>query len=411
MLLAGCGSAGKSTGSAPGKSVSKGNPVFSSEADKMHFDNLFFDATKARLLGKYEEAGDKYEQCLKITTGVADVYYQLSVCYNKLGRPGSMEMLDKAIDIAPKNTWYLEEKGMFLKAQRKNAEAAEVYKKLVDLDPNNPEYYDEAVDLMVQAGKAGDAIAMLDKMEARFGISEENIRKKEDLYLYLGKYDKAVDEVQKLLNTAPKHVPYLGLMAEIYSLAGKYSKAKEYYQKILSVEPKNGLAHFGLANIYRQEGDSAATIKEMLLAFDDPDVPVGEKVNVIMSMVPLGDNDPAYRKQVFGLAEILVNIHPDEPQAHALYGDLLFGDGQLAKAAQQYLHTLALTIIITGYGSNCWPATNNWVILINWARKVIKPWSCSLIGLYFITSMPLLPISREIIKKQAPLHRQALIWE
>ncbi|HYG16677.1 MAG TPA: tetratricopeptide repeat protein, partial [Bacteroidia bacterium] len=38
----------------------------------------------------------------------------------------------------------------------------------------------------------------------------------------------------------------------------------------------------------------------------------------------------------------LVNVHPDEPQAHALYGDLLFGDGQIAKAAQQYQRTLEL---------------------------------------------------------------------
>ncbi|HYG17185.1 MAG TPA: tetratricopeptide repeat protein, partial [Bacteroidia bacterium] len=265
----------------------------------MHFDNLFFDATKARLLGKFEDAADKYEQCLRITSGVADVYYQLSVCYSKLGRPGSMAMLDTAIDIAPKNTWYLEEKALSLKVQRKSAEAAEIYKKLVELEPGNSEYYSETVDLLVQAGKHNDAIEMLDKMEVRFGISEEIIRKKEDLYLYQGKYDNAVEEVQKLLNTAPNHVPYLGLMAEIYSLAGKHQKAKEYYQKILSIEPKNGLAHFGLANIYRHEGDSVNTIREMLLAFDDPEVPAGEKINVIMSMAPLGDNDPAYRQQVF----------------------------------------------------------------------------------------------------------------
>lgn len=342
MLLTGCRSAGESTGAKPVKSVTKGGPVFNSEADKMHFDNLFFDATKARLLGKYEEAADKYEQCLKITTGVADVYYQLSVCYNKLGRPGSGEMLDKAIDLAPKNTWYLEEKALSLKVQRKHAEAAGIYEKLVELAPDNLAYYEEAVNLLIQSGKHDDAIDMLDKMEGRFGVSEEVIRKKEDLYLYQGKYDKAIAEVQKLLSSAPNHVPYLGLMAEVYSLAGKHQKAKEYYQKILSIEPKNGLAHFGLANIYRLEGDSANTIKEMLLAFDDPEVPVGEKVNVIMSMAPLGDNDPEYRRQVFSLAEILVNTHPDEPQAHALYGDLLFGDGQLAKAAAQYQRTLEL---------------------------------------------------------------------
>jgi tetratricopeptide (TPR) repeat protein len=323
--------------------VKKSNgPVFASEADKMRFDNLFFDATKAKQLGRYDDATAKFEQCLTISANVPDVYYQLFVCYVELRRPGALTALENALILDPENTWYLEEKGLALRSIRKNAEAAEVFRKLVILAPDKIEHYDNAVEQYVMAGKPAEAIEVLDMMEAKFGMSEDVVRKKEDLYMYIGKPDKAIEEVLKLVNAMPANTEYLGLLAELYTVAGKLDKALESFNKILETEPNNGKAHFGLSNLYRQKGDSANTIKELKLGFEDPEVSVKEKINVIMSMAPLGDNNLNYRKQVFELAEITVKIHPNQPQAHAIYGDLLFGDNQYKKAAQQYTEALAI---------------------------------------------------------------------
>jgi tetratricopeptide (TPR) repeat protein len=323
--------------------VKKSNgPAFASEADKMRFDNLFFDATKAKQLGRYDDAASKFEQCLTISANIPDVYYQLFVCYVELRRPGALTAIENAIILDPDNTWYLEEKGQALRSIRKNAEAAEVFRKLIELDPKKIEYYDNAVEQYVMAGKPAEAIVVLDMMEAKFGMTEDGVRKKEDLYMYIGKPDKAIEEVMKLVNTMPGNVEYLGLLAELYTVTGKLDKALESFNKILETEPNNGKAHFGLSNLYRQKGDSANTIKELKLGFEDPEVALKEKVNVIMSMAPLGDNNPNYRKQVFELAEIMVAKHPNQASAHAIYGDLLFGDNQYANAAQQYSKALAI---------------------------------------------------------------------
>lgn len=340
-VISGCGLFNKSANKSA-KTIDGGSPKFRTEADKIFFDNLFFDGTKAKVLGRYDEAIDKFKQCLKINNKVADVYYQLYLCYANLGKQEAVEMLNTSIQLAPDNTWYLEEKADLLRRNRRNSEAADIFKRLIELQPEKVEYYENAAEELIRANKAEEAIALLDRMEEKFGISENIIRQKEDLYLYLGKPEKAIEEIKKLLAIAPTNVGYMGLLAELYSLAGKPDEAMELFNKILKQEPKNGKAHFGLSAIYRQKGDSTNTIKELKLGFEDANVSLKEKINVILSIAPLGDNNVAYRNQVFELAEILVRVHTEEPQAHAIYADLLFGDKQFAKAIEQY--ELALTL-------------------------------------------------------------------
>lgn len=340
LVLAGCKTNKSSVGPLRGGPID--SPYFRSEADKVHFDDLFFDGTKAKLIGRYDEAITKFEECLKVTQKVPDVYYQLFVCYTATGKQGAPEMLDMALELAPKNTWYLQEKAEFLKTNRRHLESANVYKKLIDLVPGKAEFYEEAVNQLVQAGKHYEAIDVLDKMEGHFGISADIIKQKEDLYLFLGKTDKAIAELKKLVQSMPDNIDYIGMLAELYLAAGKTDEALAQLQKILEVDPDNGKAHFNMAGIYQQKGDSANTIKELRLGFADPSVSVKEKINVILSMAPMGDTDPAYRVQVLELAEILVKAHENSPQAHAIYADLLFGDKKYAPAIAQYEKALEL---------------------------------------------------------------------
>jgi tetratricopeptide (TPR) repeat protein len=339
-VAAGCKT--RQASSKPAELGGDDKPVFAAEADKIRFDNLFFEGMKNKTLGRYDDAVDKFEQCLKITPKVADVYFQLSKCYAKMGRPLELEMLEKALKLDDDNQWYLEAQGEAQKKVRKNIEAANTYKKLTDLFPHNTTYYDEAAEQFVLAGKPADAIALMDKMEERFGISEEIIRRKEELYLYLGRPQKAIEEVKKLSDAMPGNTAYMGMLAELYSITGQYDKAAALFKQILGAEPDNGKAHFGLAHIYRQQGDSANTIKELKLAFADDEVELKEKINVILSIAGLGDADTNYRKQVFELVEILVRTHPGDVQSHAVYADLLFGDKQYEKAVREYKEALAL---------------------------------------------------------------------
>lgn len=341
MATTGCGLIGKSS-SKNLKTIDGGSDKFKTEADKIFFDELFFDATKAKLLGEYEAAIDGFKKCIKINKNVADVYYQLFLCYGALNNQQAVVMLEKSIQLAPKNTWYLEEKADLLARNRRSLEAAAVYERLINLNPEKLDYYNKAAEQLIFAKKVEEAIVILDKTEKKFGISEEVIRRKEDLYLYLKKPDKAIEEVKKLLAIAPSNVTYMGLLAELYSISGKTEEAIELFNKILEAEPKNGKAYFGLSVLYRQKGDSANTIKTLKLGFEDADVSIKEKINVILSIAPLGDNNPNYRKQVLELAELLVKTHPNQPQSHAIYADLLFGDKQFVKAVEQYEATLEL---------------------------------------------------------------------
>lgn len=320
-----------------------GSPAkFKSESDKLKFDGLFFDGTKAKVLGNYDEAITKFLLCLKINDKVPDVYYQLYLCYINEGKKEALPMLDKAINLDPKNEWYVYEKADVLRRARLHQQSAQAYLELVEINPKKLEYYEEAAEQFIKAQKAEEAIKVLDKIEARFGINEDIIRQKEDLYLYLGKPQQAIAEVNKLVAALPNNFTYKGMLAELYAMTGQTEKAQQLFESILTAEPKNGKAHFGLASIYRQKRDSAKVIHHLIAGFEDQEVSLKEKINVILSIAPLGDTDTNYRKQVLQLAHTLAQTHKAEPQAHAIYADLLFGDGQFAAAAQQYEETVAL---------------------------------------------------------------------
>jgi tetratricopeptide (TPR) repeat protein len=63
----------------------------------------------------------------------------------------------------------------------------------------------------------------------------------------------------------------------------------------------------------------------------------------------LSENDTIIARQANLLCAILIDMHPEEAQAHAIYGDFLFRDNNLEQAWDQYFKAATINPSELGY--------------------------------------------------------------
>ena len=80
----------------------------------------------------------------------------------------------------------------------------------------------------------------------------------------------------------------------------------------------------------------------MKLGFANPNLDIDTKVNILLSFYSVNQLFSELKEQAFALAKILVEVHPNDPKAHSIYGDLLSQDNKYAEARDQFLKVIKL---------------------------------------------------------------------
>jgi len=133
------------------------------------------------------------------------------------------------------------------------------------------------------------------------------------------------------------------MLAEMYMQAGKPDEAFIYYQQILSLDPENPYIHITISDYYRQKGDKKRSFDELKLGFANPALDIDTKIRVLLAFFTV--NDQMYNENkadVFDLARILVETHPNDPKAHSMYGDFLLDDKKYAEARDEFRKVIAI---------------------------------------------------------------------
>lgn len=308
---------------------------------KSRFDDAFFEANKQLMIGNTDEAIKQLKQCLNFDASNGSVYYLLAQAYVvKKDSKQALFYIEKAIKLEPKNVWYLLELANIHKSAGQYQAAGKVYEQLIAIQPEKWTHYMDAAEQYVYAGKPENALSMLEKLEKKVGVTEEVSLKKEALYLQLGKRDKAREEIQKLLDKYPENKRYKGMLAELLMAEGQTEKAFTIYKEITVADPQNGHAQLALANYYRQKSDIETAFSYLKEAFRSRQLDIKLKLQVLVSYMPLVKADKRMKEQAFELADILVEVHPEDDAGHAIYGDLLYQDKQYKQAREQYLISL-----------------------------------------------------------------------
>ena len=327
------------------------------EKQSLRLTNLFFEASKEKLLGNFNKARTIFGLCLQIDPNNDAVLYELSQIERQIGEFELAEAkLKKAISIQPNNIWYKRALLDIYESTSKFEEASELYYDLEKETPYDIElYYNHAYSL-IKMSKLKEAIKVYNKVEEAMGISEEISIQKQRIYLNLGELDNAVIEIEKLIESDPTNPKHYQLLAEMYAANGKTEEAKKAYEKLLEISPESGEGHLALADFYLMTGDFKKAQIERIAAFKSQDIDIDKKVKTLLKYYPARDTTTV--KHGYQLCEALIETHPKEAKAYTIYGDFLYRDDSLKLAQSMYRKAVS-------YEQSKFPVWNQLLVIDN----------------------------------------------
>lgn len=311
---------------------------------RVKFNEHFFNASKQKAIGNYDEAYKEFEASYRINPKSHASMYQLAnISFKNKQLDEAIYWGEKSIKANPiYNHWYFGQLGQFYNRAGQYEKSASVFSKMIENEPYRPTNYIEAANQNINAQSYKEAIKILNKYQEKFGVEEESARKLEQLYLKLNKPELALNEIAKLTLANPDEVRYWGLLAETQMTLGKKDEAEKSYKKIIALDSLNGYAQFGLADIARAKGDNETSFKHLIMGFKDERVKLLNKLQVISSYYVLMQRDEKSRTQVFSLGETLLATHPNDALSYVVYSDLLYAVNKFDESRNYLVKSLEI---------------------------------------------------------------------
>jgi tetratricopeptide (TPR) repeat protein len=309
-----------------------------SDVQKAEIMNLFYNASKEKILGNLDNAATGFSEVIRRDPGNAASMYELANIYSAQKKYSDALFFAKsAYSINRKNSWYALTYSDILQKNKKFNEAADVLAKLVQDYPDHSDYYFEWASALIFAERPAEAIKVLDKLESQIGVTKDVSMQKTRLYQRMNKNDKAIEELKKLIAFDPEDSQSYGMLAEVYQSMGEKEKALETYNMILKIDPNNPYIHLSLADFYRSNGEKEKSVEELKKAFLNKELDIDTKISILSSYYALISLHPELQDQALEMCQLLISSHPSEPHAHAVYGDFLKQAKKPAQAREEYL--------------------------------------------------------------------------
>ncbi len=311
-----------------------------SEKDQLKSTALLIDASKQKMLGNWTQATAIYREAAKKDPNNDAAFFELAKIYVRSGDyEGAMEKAQTAADIDPENPYYqlLIADLYILKEQVEKA--TEIHEKLARKEPENARFQRKLLDIYIYTERFKDAIRVIDHIENIQGFSEDLSLQKQQLFIHQGMLDQAITEAKKMIRFFPEESLFYELLGELYVETGQAEKAKEVYLDLLELMPDSHFPKLLLADYYLQKQDTQTAFSYLKESFDSREMEVESKVRIVFVYMFLADekNEEKHLSQAKELAQLIMETHPDDPEAFFVYGDILNRSDQVEQARDQYL--------------------------------------------------------------------------
>jgi tetratricopeptide (TPR) repeat protein len=298
----------------------------------------FHEGVRLKTRGQVTEAITMFEKCLTIRQDDDAVYYALSELYLMKNEPTrSVECIQKAAKLDPKNIWYTQELAYMYFEQSKFEEAVENFELLVKAQPQNVEWLYGYAECLVKVGKVAEAIKALDRTEDQIGIYPDLSIQKFKLYIQIKQPEKGIQEIEAARKVFPDDPQLLATLVDYYFQTGKELRAVSLLEELVKATPENGRAHLALADVYRQQGKQAEAYVELKKAFNCEDVDIDTKMKILINI-----HEASYKidPEVYELVDLVVMQYPEEAKAHSIRGDYMLRAEKEDEALRSYKEAL-----------------------------------------------------------------------
>jgi len=332
----------KSSKNAAPAQTNHGSAITTASPERMNA-LLFASGIKERMAGNNAKAITFFEQALHQKADDHASMYELSELLARENRiDESLVMMKKAIEIAPDNTWYKIRIAQIYKFIGDYEAYSGVYRQLLIQQPDNTEYYGELSSALLLLEKYDEALEVFNQIETQIGVNEALSLQKQQIYNTLDKPEKANAEIEKLAAAFPYEARYQAMLAEIYMKQVQKLKALEAYNKIWELDPNDPYIHVSISEYYRQEGDIEKAYEELLLALANTELDIDTKVQVLVFWFEGAEVNPDLKEKAIGIAEVLIQTHPDSAKGYQILGDVLNDNKEYESANANYLQALQI---------------------------------------------------------------------
>lgn len=309
-------------------------------------ENLFLSALREKTIENKIQAADLFNKILVIDPANDAALYELANIDKQQNKyTEAQPLLEKAVTIKPDNEWYWSALADVYEKNNNIAKLDNVFAQLIRLNPDKIDYYYDKANAYYLSSKYDDALTVYDQIEKISGTTDDLILNRQKIYLKQGKVDKAAAGLEQMIASNPGQVKYYLLLAEIYTSNNAGDKSLKVLEQARNVDPNNALVHLALADIYREKNNIDASYKELRQAFASPDLNIDQKIRIVVGYFPKF-SEPKSRagalSSALELSKIIVDIHPNEAKAYALYADVLVQNEKYDEAKTNYARSIAL---------------------------------------------------------------------
>jgi tetratricopeptide (TPR) repeat protein len=328
------------------KPDAKANPLNSStdvpgENSGVKFDFHFVNGCSERMKGNLKEAKVHFSVCKELQPQNPAVRYELAMIHRLLG------LNDMALDEAkicalaePQNEWYHLLLIECYRTLHKNNEMIKAQEELVKQFPERNDFKQDLAYSYAITGQFNKSLQVYTQLEKQVGVNEELCMNKVKLYKELNKPDDAEKELLKLVHSKPEESLYRTYLADFYMEYKQPEKAKPVYDTLLIMDPDNPAVQLALHDYFSLKGEQQKAFEQLKMAFSNAELDAASKAQILISYMSQSENTPAFFAQGKELAEILLKVHPNSPEANALYAEFLIRENNL-NAASVYLSKAA----------------------------------------------------------------------
>lgn len=339
LLACGCSSGRKAT---VAESRYRRAPIHEVSEQELAADSRLIDAMGLQQSGRSDAALEAYGRLAAEKPDYAAAWYEMSRLLLQRGWVDSAAVgAERAVALSPKNKWYLLHLADVQRRQGATRQATATWERIVEVEPKVLENYYHLSNAYLDDGDLEGAVGALNRVERMVGISEDVSLQKQRLWTAAGKPDKAARELEALADAMPHEKRYNAILAEMYMSQKKYAKAKERYDRVLKAAPDDEYIHIQLAEYYKQTGHPAEADSEMVLAFRNPALDAGTKLQLLGSFYTEEEFYGSHSATAFRLMDMAMAQSDNPGQYAAFYGQVLFRQHKYADAARQL--ELALT--------------------------------------------------------------------
>jgi tetratricopeptide (TPR) repeat protein len=314
-------------------------PVLDSNAVK----NLFFAGLREKLNENYSKAGESFNKILTIDPNNAAVHYEIASLNYRQNKLEEAELsIKKSVALDASNLWYWKLLAELYKRKGNMEGLVTVFTQMIRLSPENDAYYFDKSNAYLLMGKTEEALKGYDLLEQKFGPSKALTQARQRITLGTGK-TATKQEVDKILAEGQGDVKDLLEMSESLMEKGQHETALPLLLKAKAVAPEDYEVDLALADYYRNSKNSTAAGQALRTAFANSGMPAERKIKIVMMLVGGVARNKARTQEAGELAKIMVESNPSDPKAQALYGDILYQQGSLSAALEQYQAVLKKT--------------------------------------------------------------------